>query len=72
MNNELKCDTCVHADICMYKKQFECAQHAADNLTISMDDRSMVNIKNVDFILPIQLSCKYYQRGVCHTKRIAD
>ena len=72
MNNELKCDTCLHADICMYKKEFERAQHAADNLTISMDDRSMVDFKNIDFILPIQLSCKYYQRGWEHSKRTAD
>lgn len=60
--NPESCPNCVHKDVCMYKKDY--AQLVAD---LEKDDRLLP--AGVDFIEPLMVTCKYYNRNVIYGKR---
>ncbi len=62
---ETQCTSCSHRDVCSLKERFLEAQNAIDNLNIYSQSKkeepvSIIALKNIDWIKPVQLSCTHY------------
>lgn len=68
------CNTCLHKEVCKFKDQYKKAQDATQNIMVSFEDNSMIELRYINWIEPIRLSCRHYyvDCGHSYTDRIAS
>ncbi|MCD8119714.1 MAG: hypothetical protein LUE29_09615 [Lachnospiraceae bacterium] len=59
---ELCCEKCVHGYVCAHKTNFWKAQEAMDKITVPIEEQEVTFLKDMLFIKPVELQCRYYMR----------
>lgn len=57
---ESLCTRCAHREVCSLKEQFLIVQEAIDTVMIGFSDKSIVYIRDIPWIKPIELKCIHY------------
>lgn len=57
---EAKCNSCDHHKVCSLKKEFIAAQQAVDNVHVSLENCAMKNLRDFDWIKPVELNCIHF------------
>mgnify|MGYP001060930164 CR=1 FL=1 len=57
---ETCCSHCDHLQVCSLKKEFQAAQKAVDDVCVSLGDRKMKNLRDFDWIKPVELTCIHF------------
>lgn len=57
---ETLCTNCDHREVCSLTKEFLAAQQAVDNLTVSLGDRTMKDLRDFSWIKAVSLECVHF------------
>ena len=61
------CSYCSHVDVCAYQIAFAYAQSVVDDLVVDLETTNIgiktIYIRDVPFLKPIELVCKFYSNG---------
>lgn len=57
---ETLCTRCSHGLVCGLKEQYLNAQMAVDRVEVSLDDRSVIDLRNIKWIKPVELTCIHF------------
>jgi len=60
MVQETLCSRCVHSPVCQYKSKFLQAVQAVNDVTIAPENHTIQRIRDIEFIKPVELMCRYY------------
>lgn len=57
------CETCIHEEVCQYKKDLYAAQEYVDEVVMSFSNNSdytEAELRDLPFVHSINIICKYY------------
>lgn len=60
---ETVCTKCIHLPVCSLKERFIKAQEAVDDTTVHLGDGRMIRLRDIDYIIPVNLECKHFYRN---------
>lgn len=66
---ETQCTHCIHREVCSKKENFLNAQTAVDNVLVGLGDKSGIYLRDITWINPVNLSCKYFYPEPVNVKR---
>ena len=58
---ETQCTHCSHREVCAHKVEFLEAQYTVDRVTVNNG-----YLRDIEWIKPIELSCKYFHKEINH------
>lgn len=59
-SEETQCSDCIHLEVCSLKKEFLTVQNAVNNLTVSLGNRTMKDLRDFNWIKRVNLECTYF------------
>lgn len=61
---ETLCTRCSHREVCSLKGQFLEAVKSANDITVSCGEKSIIRLRDIPWIKPIELVCTHYREDV--------